>query len=149
MDKNKWIQIIHVAKRDLRLQDDEYRLILQSAAGITSASELSSSFQFNQIMTAFKKLGFHSNRPRQTTRRKHENRWGCSEAQRSYIEGLWKLMSRRKDLESLEAMVKRIAHVDHPRFLNTKSATPVILAMRQMCQDQGINPDRKDYDDQR
>ena len=108
------LQIIHIAKRECGLTDEEYRQLLEGAAGITSASDLKSEQQFDKIMKAFGKLGFHSNRPRQTRRRKHENRWGCSDRQRSYIEGLWRLMSRRKDLDSLESMIKRIAKVEHP-----------------------------------
>jgi len=138
------LQIIHIAKRECGLTDEEYRQLLEGAAGITSASDLKSEQQFDKIMKAFGKLGFHSNRPRQTRRRKHENRWGCSDRQRSYIEGLWRLMSRRKDLDSLESMIKRIAKVEHPRFIDGDGATQVILALRQMCIDQGIDPDRKD-----
>ncbi len=138
------LKVIHIAKRECGLDDDEYRLLLKSSANVDSAAKIQTQAQFDSVMAAFKKLGFHHNRPYQTKTRKHENRWGCSDAQRAYIEGLWLLMSRTKNLGSLEAMARRIAKIDHPRFLDRKGATQIILALRQMCLDEGINPDKKE-----
>ena len=144
------LKVIHIAKSACGLDDENYRALLKSTAGVNSAAKIETQPQFDKVMSAFKKLGFHYNRPYQTKNRKHENHWGCSDAQRYYIEGLWKLMSRTKNLESLEAMVRRIGKVDHPRFLDIPRATKVILGLRQMCLAQRINPDEKKglYDDE-
>ena len=39
MDKKK-LALIHIIKRDLNLSDEEYRAILEKAAGVTSAKDL-------------------------------------------------------------------------------------------------------------
>ena len=53
-----WLKVIHVAKRECALNDDEYRALLNSAAGVGSASDLKSLGQFRSVMKAFEKAGF-------------------------------------------------------------------------------------------
>lgn len=141
-DKKRWISVIHVARKQLALDDEAYRAIL-SGVGISSSAELETSEQFNSLMQAFHLLGF-----RYTERRSkalpitEANRGGlCSERQRYYIKGLWELASRRKDEKSLRAMIKRIGHVSDIRFLSKGAATKVILALREIAWKSGFNPD--------
>ena len=53
------LALVHVAKRNLQLDDDSYRAILTSAAGVTSAVDLSDE-GFQAVMSRLKQLGFAS-----------------------------------------------------------------------------------------
>jgi len=140
--KNKY-SIIHVAKKQLGLDDVAYRAIL-SRAGLTSSKDIKTDTQFNTVMSAFQKLGFKS------------TSWigrrpvvagapgMISQAQEYYIKGLWALASRLKDEKSLRKIVKRIGKVDDISFLTKRSASAVILALRDICWKAGFNPDTKE-----
>ena len=60
--KEEKIALIHIAKKQCCLSDDDYRALLQSCAGISSAADIRSEFQFRMVMSGFKKLGFTSAR---------------------------------------------------------------------------------------
>lgn len=53
---NKYIRLIHVAKRQLRLKDYEYRDIL-AGLDVESAADLDY-YRFKKLMQIFKRLGF-------------------------------------------------------------------------------------------
>jgi hypothetical protein len=140
------LAIIHVAKKQLGLDDDAYRAIL-CGAGVTSAKDIKTDLQFNTVMAAFTRLGFlpsghrvnkyqstvPGNKPNMITRR-----------QEFYIKGLWELASRAKDEKSLRRMVKRIGKVDDISFLSRRAASALILALRDICWKAGFNPDAKE-----
>ncbi len=127
--RNEKIAVIHVAKKACGLDDGSYRALLRGAAGIGSCAELSEEHQFEAIMGAFKKLG-HA--PLENGGRKRDREWGCSRAQRTYIEHLWRSVSRNKDGRSLRAFIKRTTGCDHPRFLSRHKATQVIVALKKI-----------------
>lgn len=57
MNRNSLISQIHIAKKDLALDDDTYRAALKSATGKTSCSDMSLS-DLMKVVEAFKKRGF-------------------------------------------------------------------------------------------
>ena len=143
--KNK-LALIHIAKKQLGLDDEAYRAIL-SGAGVASAKDITTVIQFNIVMAAFENLGFRSigringikyqssaaGTPGMITKR-----------QEYYIRGLWDLASRAKDEKSLRAIIKRIGKVDDIAFLPRRAAQGVILALRDICWKAGNNPDTKE-----
>jgi hypothetical protein len=139
------LAVIHVAKKQLGLDEDAYRAIL-SGAGVDSARDITTNAQFNNVMTAFAALGFKS--PGAAV--KHQNSAAgthpafISKRQEYYIRGLWALASRAKDEKSLRRMVKRISKTDDIRFLPRRNAQAVILALRDICWKAGYNPDRRE-----
>jgi len=140
---NKY-SIIHVAKKQLGLDDDAYRAIL-SRAGLTSSKDIKTAKQFNTVMTAFQSLGFKSTS--HASRRMNTvvgARGMISKRQEYYIRGLWLLASRFKDEASLRKIIKRIGKVDDISFLKKRSASAVILALRDICWKAGFNPDTKE-----
>lgn len=54
---NEQKKLLHVAARELNLDDDLYREILRQEAGVTSSKELNP-IGFNKVMNRFKSLGF-------------------------------------------------------------------------------------------
>ena len=141
-DKKRWISVIHVARKDLALDEEAYRAIL-SGAGVASSSDIFTAAQFDDVMRAFVNLGFRyrANRKALPVTDAQRNDL-CSERQRYYIKGLWELASRAKDEKSLRALIKRIGGVDDLRFLTKKKASSVILALRTIAWKAGFNPDK-------
>jgi hypothetical protein len=139
------LALIHVARKQLALDEDAYRAIL-SGAGAGSAKEITTDAQFNSVMAAFTRLGFRS-RGRDGVKYKSSapgtNPFFITKRQEYYIRGLWDLASRAKDEKSLRRMIKRIGKVDDIAFLPRKNAQAVILALRDICWKAGFNPDEK------
>ncbi|WP_304223046.1 regulatory protein GemA [Gracilinema caldarium] len=123
LKKQTWIKLIHTARRQLALDDEAYRTIL-GAAGIESSKELSSEKQFDEIMQAFKNLGFKYQKKKEIIL---PNR--ASKAQIAYIKRLWDLGSRSKTESGLRQFLRRIGHVDDVNFLTKQQASAVILAL--------------------
>jgi hypothetical protein len=139
--------IIHLAKKQIGLDEEAYRAIL-SGAGVSSAKDIGTDAQFSTVMDAFTLLGFkssgnsrinkyrsavHGSSPAMITRR-----------QEYYVKGLWELASRAKDERSLRRMIRRIGKVDDISFLTRRNASALILALRDICWKAGFNPDAKE-----
>jgi len=139
------LAIIHLAKNRLGLDDEAYRAIL-SGAGVSTAKDIETDLQFNTVMGAFMRLGFFpsghmGNKHRRTV--SGGNPAMISRRQEYYIRGLWSLASRAKDEKSLRRMIKRIGKVDDISFLSRRSASALILALRDICWKAGFNPDEE------
>ena len=134
-NRNVKLSLIHIAKKNSGIADDAYRILLEGAAGVDSAAKIEFEYQFKAVMEAFKNLGFKStaNSDEKRTRPQWTDEWGGTEDQRAKIEVLWKSCARNKSEIALRAFIKRIAHVDHPRFLNVQLAQKVILALEAMA----------------
>jgi len=140
------LAIIHLAKKQLGLDEEAYRAIL-SGAGVASAKDIITETQFNAVMGAFLRLGFLPSK-HGGLNKYHSAIPGASPAmisrrQEYYIKGLWSLASRAKDEKSLRQIIKRIGKVDDVRFLPRRAASAVILALRDICWKAGFNPDKE------
>lgn len=140
LDRSKIIQLIHIAKSQIGLSDEDYRAVLESTAKKSSCSEMSV-FELNEVLKAMKKLGF---KVKKMETREEEIGWDTSRAQMDYIRGMWELVARDKSERALYRFIKRITDADHPRFMGAVEAQKVILALRKMVMNAGLNPDRKE-----
>ena len=147
--QRKWIQILHIAKSELSLDDASYRAVLYGAAGVDSARDIKTWQQYNDVLKAFANLGFKvkAGKSAQTGLKKTAPQTGrsgdwISARQEYYIRGLWDLASRAKDEASLQAMLQRIAGVTQIEWISKEKATKVILALRDIAKKAGFNPDR-------
>lgn len=142
-----WIKIIHVAKNQTGIDEDAYRGIL-SGVGVDSSTEIDTIQRFNMVMAAFKQLGFRYSHPAGSPSdlKRRSIVTGApgyiTKKQEFYIRGLQQLAMRAKDEKALNALIKRIGKVDDIRFLKLKSASAVILVLRDICWKAGIDPDR-------
>lgn len=59
------LAVIHVAKKELQLDDDLYRTILRQAAGVSSSKDLDTQ-GFDRVMSRMKQLGFKRQASRKT-----------------------------------------------------------------------------------
>ena len=98
MTRTQLIKIIHVAKRELRMDEETYRQLLNTYAGIESTREMNIG-QLNQILDAMKKIGF-----KVRTRKKEKlTDWLNTSAASRVIETLKQWQTReRKALEELQ-----------------------------------------------
>lgn len=61
--KREQLAVIHVAKKELNLDDDTYREILRQTAGVASSKELDAQ-GFERLMTRLNQLGFKRKAPK-------------------------------------------------------------------------------------
>jgi hypothetical protein len=139
MNKPNWISVIHVAKNQLGLDEETYRAVL-GQAGVKSSKDIQHVDQFNVIMANLQTLGFQKakaiRRPKW-----QDDWWRCSAAQRAKIEVLWANVARTPTEEALRRMVARIIHIDSPAWISPAQASKVIVALRAMAVQAGLDPD--------
>ena len=149
INRKEKLAVIHIAKKQCCPDDNCYRELLLSCAGVESAAELKSEAQFNSVMAAFEKLGFkkdyYKSAFKKTTVPGVNSSW-ITPRQEYYIKGLWRLASRSKTEDSLRALLKRLTGQEEIRWIEKRKATNVIIALRDICARAGFNPDKKPVD---
>ena len=140
INRSKIIQLIHIAKSQIGLSDEDYRAVLESTTKKTSCSDMSL-FELNEVLKAMKKLGF---KVKKLETKDNEIGWDASKEQMDYIKGMWELVARDKSDRTLYKFIKRITGADHPRFMRSVDSQKVIVALRKMMVSAGLNPDRKE-----
>ena len=145
--QKQWVKMIHVAKTKLNLDDEHYRTLLTGACGVESSREIKTWKQYDSVMTAFKKLGFDyksKTKKAEIVPQEERNSEWISEKQEEYIRGLWRLVAENKSDRALNSFIERITGSSSIEWLRKYQATDVIVALRKMACDKGINPDCKD-----
>lgn len=130
----KQISLLHVAKRDLGLTDDDYRAILARYGRAESAAQLTQS-GFTAVMKYFTALGFRST----WTQRTYGYRpTMATPPQVDLIRSLWLRFSGKPDPDDLE-LNKWLDHshkISSLRFVDNKKAAKVIFALKKMAERQ-------------
>jgi len=125
----KQIALVHVAKRDLKLDDDDYRYILRRMGGVESSADLCPQ-GFKRTMAFFTGLGFRST----WTQRTYGDRAGMASPQQvELIRTLWRTYAPDDENESgLNAWLDRFHKVSAVRFIDSAKAGKVISALKAM-----------------
>jgi hypothetical protein len=134
--RNKLIQLVHVGKGKMGMDDEAYRAFLSGVCGRDSAAKMTVR-QLEQTLKAMRKNGF----VQLPNRVKPEEKGGATLDQLEYIKGMWQKCARNKSDNAMLAFVYRIAHVRSLRFLTVHTAQDVILALRDMMIKAGFDPD--------
>lgn len=118
---------LHVAKKQLGLQDSEYRAVLNGATGKSSAAGMSEG-ELARSLAAFEKLGFKPASTRQKINRPPHVRhiyalWG-------ELQGLGAVVKGSKGAGALRAFVKRQSGVNAPEFLTVPAGNSVTEALK-------------------
>ncbi len=112
---------IHIARKELGLQEAEYRALLQRVAKVESAKDLSDKAAV-AVIAEFKRLGWE---PRESKRPPADR------ADIRKIYALWgALQSGPLDREALRAWVKRRFAVSAPEFLKPAQAREAIEQLK-------------------
>ncbi len=125
---SKCIALIHVAAKQLRLDEDTYRAILKVHGGVESAKALNQR-GFEAVMAYFTAHGFRSD----WTQRTYGKRPGrASPAQIDMIRSLWREWSNDPDDAALNHWLERSYRVSTLRFLTPDIAAKAINGLRAM-----------------
>ena len=62
-DRRRKLAVIHIAKKELGLNDDTYRMLLAGAAGVDSAGKILNDRQYCNVMRAFRAAGYQPKPP--------------------------------------------------------------------------------------
>ncbi|MBC2658325.1 regulatory protein GemA [Pseudomonas sp. MSSRFD41] len=128
----RYIKLIHVARRELRMDDDTYRLMLSGMVGLegaTSTADLSVP-NLQRVLEQLKQLGFKP-RPNKTGARPRAN-----DEQAKKIRSLWLELHdlgavRDPSEEALARFVKSMTRVSALQWLNVPQASRVIENLKQ------------------
>lgn len=127
----KQIALLHVAKRDLGLTDDDYRAILARYGRAESTADLTQS-GFTAVMKYFTALGFRST----WTQRTYGYRpTMATPPQVDLIRSLWQKFSGKPDPDDTELnkWLDRFHKISSLRFVDNKKAAKVISALKAMA----------------
>jgi hypothetical protein len=124
----KQIALIHVARQQLGLTEEEYRAVLRHAASVESAKDLDT-LSYQRVMRCFAKLGFKADDMKRT----FGDRPGmASPGQIDMIRGLWRQYSGADDDAALGKWLERFYGVSSLRFVNAPTAQKAITGLRAM-----------------
>ena len=120
---------IHIAKKDLALDDDTYRALLTRVTGKSSSGKMSDQERAN-VLVELKRLGWKPQIGSRTRFRKASSNphirkvWALGREldKRGYWSLPWK--------QGLKAFVKKETGIDDPDWLDTKQATKIIEALK-------------------
>jgi phage gp16-like protein len=124
------IAVVHVAKKQLALDDDSYRAVLNRFGGVDSAADLGLE-GFEKVMRRMSVLGFKSDWNARTFGERPNM---ASPSQVDFIRDMWEKFHGpdEKDV-ALNAWLRRFHKIDALRFINTKKAGAVITALKAMA----------------
>ncbi len=124
---------VHIAKKDLGLDDDVYRDFLEQHTGQTSAGGLSE-IELKKLVKAFEGVGW-------TSQKKGSYRAKSKKAYVRLIHVYWKKLSdaeiTRKD--GLDAFVKSQVKVDSVEWLDKNQGNEIIEALKGWAKRMGVS----------
>jgi phage gp16-like protein len=130
------LALIHVAKKELSLGDDEYRLILDSVCGVSSAKDIRREADVEALLEAFKRLGFKQQTPvKSFSERKLSSGYqAATEKQIYFIEAMWQKITKfpQSWQESLNNFLQKRFHIQTIAAINRRQAANVIETFREM-----------------
>ncbi|WP_304635515.1 gp16 family protein [Pseudoalteromonas sp.] len=139
MTKQKLIQLIHIAKSQLGLDDETYRAALYGIAGKSSCKQMSIK-QLNQVLEHFKKSGFKSVIKRRLSPKSDPKQLG----EVNKVRAIWIAMHKQGFVRdgsetALDAYVNRMLNRNkvgknisfHTHFLTQHQAVQVLESLKQ------------------
>lgn len=126
MDKKK-LALIHIIKKELNLSDEEYRNILQEAAGVRSAKDLDEE-KFRKLMNFFVRSPYYQ-----------VNKFGLTMRQKLYIKYLAQGLGwEPRHLDNFIHKYYREPNIDK---LSKKEAIKVIESLKNIREHQKYKPE--------
>lgn len=116
-------RLIHVAKRELGLNDDEYRDMLYAVTGKRSARGLTAA-ETKEVVATLERLGFKPPAPRSAGR--------ATAAQAAFIKDLWREGAKHPSENWLAVWLLNTYRVDRPEDLTFDDASRAIEALKAM-----------------
>jgi len=129
MIDQKKTALIHLAKKNLHMADDDSRARLQRAAGVESSTRLDAA-GFAAVMVEFGRLGFESTASHEKRQAPYRSGSHATYAQRGYIRRLWQDYKGEDDVAGLRRWLQRQFKVSDPRFLDSETTRKAICALK-------------------
>ena len=128
--KRREIQLIHIAKQQLGMDDETYRAMLWAVARVKSSTELDFAGR-KKVLDHLKACGFKP----MVSKKRPQSRPLADDLQSTKIRELWLTLHangkvRNPDESALAAFVKRQTKVDALQWLTTKQASAVIEELK-------------------
>jgi len=126
-DRQRLIRLIHVAKRDLSMDDDTYRALLLQIGKTTTSADLSTP-ELEKVLAHLKRCGFR-------IRSKKLSRPLAQDATSQKIRALWLFLHelgvvKNPSEEALASYVKRITDVDALQWTSNEQAERLIETLK-------------------
>nr|WP_314587063.1 regulatory protein GemA [uncultured Pseudomonas sp.] len=127
--RNQQLSKIHIAKKDLAMDDDSYRAMLARVAGVTSAKDLNPR-QVGLVLREFERLGWKSKpgRPKPNAAADRQKLVGKIEAQLAEAGRSWNYA---------DGLAQRLYKVERLEWLDAKQLGGVITALAKDAQRHG------------
>lgn len=119
---------IQVARKQLGMNDEDYRALLRRVAGVSTSTELTQA-GFALVMDEFARLGFISTARRESAMQDSRAPWAASYAQRSKIAAMWDKWKGKHDPDGLRRWLEHHHGVSDLRFCSAEKASKVIGAL--------------------
>lgn len=137
VERLRLIRLIHVAKRELHLEEDVYRQVLLTASGdrASSSSDLTVP-ELEQALARFKQDGFKVRiKGKPAPARPPSSRRLAADPEAKKIRALWLLLHalgaiKNPSEAALAAYVKRLTHVDDLHWISSAQAEKLIESMK-------------------
>lgn len=131
--KRKMVAKIHIARKDLAIEDAAYRALLERVTGRDSCKSMSNA-QLGRVLEEFKRLGW-SEKPR----KRAGSRPMATTEQAGKIRALWLSLYHLGEVrdpseDALTGYVKRMSGVADLRWLTPRKADAVIKGLRGWCE---------------
>lgn len=142
IDRGKLIQLIHIGKTKLGMDQESYEAFLVGLTGKFSCADLDN-HELDRVLKYMRQAGFKVQQQRGAKRLPValSDIAYASPRQVYYIKGLWELASRNPTEIALRHFIHRITGVDDLRFIPKGKVQAVILAIKDITQKAGFNPD--------
>lgn len=129
--RNNDLALIHIAKKDLGLDDDAYRDMLWTVARVRSSAELDFSGRI-KVLEHLKSRGF---KPKQAAKAKQKAPLS-NEPQHKMIRGLWLELHAVGTVldpseQAISRFIKNQTKIDRIEWLSTSQASQVIERLKQ------------------
>ncbi|PAV01635.1 transcriptional regulator [Arsenophonus sp. ENCA] len=131
MTRQKYLQLIHIAANQLKLDEETYRQLLKNLTGQSSAKSLST-IDLNRVLNALKRKGFRIKNQQATVSTAYY-------PQLEKIRTLWHQMAskgivRDASEQAMGRFIKRETGIDSPQWLNSQQASQVIECLKKWQQ---------------
>jgi len=130
---------IHIAKKELGMDDDAYRAMLMDVAHVESASKLDFHGQ-HAVLHRMKELGW---KPKSTKNKGRKS--GKKKTQADKIRACWITMHQQGIVHdagetALSRYIKRMTHgkKQRPEFLDIQEASMIIESLKRWANDHGV-----------
>lgn len=140
--RKQLIRLIHVAKRELKLTDENYRSILKRETGKESCADMVEA-ELDKVCKRLRTNGFRVKQSQKAPAVTGRRRPSTAHGQAAFIVALWLDLYQlgavhNNDDAALDAFVKRLTGIDSFRWLMPVKANLVIEALKDWCAREGF-----------